>query len=161
MKLNYKFAAFIVIIGFLFGALVIAGENSADIKSEADKEDSTVTPDSSAVESPKLIAYYFHTTKRCPSCKKLEAYTDEAITAGFEDELESGILEWSAINTDSAGNEHYLKDYQLYTKSVIIQKIEDGEKGDWKNLTKVWELLGNKEKFMEYVQSEIKLYLDN
>ena len=50
--------------------------------------------------SPKVIAYYFHTTYRCSSCRKIEAYSHEAIESGFPMELKDGALQWRVIIVD-------------------------------------------------------------
>lgn len=109
----------------------------------------------------KIIAYYFHGNVRCVSCRKIEAYSKEAIDSGFADLLKSQELEWRVVNTDESENEHFLEDYQLYTKSLIIVDMHGDKQTKWKNLTKVWELLGDKAAFIKYVQDEIKAYLES
>jgi len=111
--------------------------------------------------SHKVIAYYFHGKFRCSSCKKIEAYTQEAIQGqgGFADPLKSGRMEWHVINVEDPSNEHFVKDFQLYTKSVVIVDIRDGKQKQWKNLAKVWELLYDKGTFVNYVRDEINAYL--
>jgi len=109
--------------------------------------------------APEVIAYYFHTTYRCVSCKKIEAYSREAIETGFTKELENGTLKFESINIDESDNKHFVKDYQLYTKSLVICDMKDGKQVRWKNLIKVWELVGNKDEFFKYVQDEINAYL--
>ena len=121
--------------------------------------DSTrVAPDTTA--SPhRVIAYYFHTTKRCVSCRKIEAYSQEAIETGFPEDLKSGRLVWRVVNIEEKGNEHFVKDYQLYTKSLILVDERDGKQAAWKNLPKVWEYLNDKAKFVHYVQEETRAFL--
>ncbi len=109
-------------------------------------------------ENTELIAYYFHTTRRCASCKKIEAYSREAIETGFGEALKTGELEWLVLNTDKPENKHFLEDYQLYTKSLVLSKIEDGEEKEWINLDKVWRLLGDKNSFIKYVQTEVQTF---
>ncbi len=104
----------------------------------------------------RVLAYYFHTTQRCASCRKIEAYTTEAIQTGFAPELKDGRLVFQAVNVDDKGNEHFVKDYKLYTKSVILVDERSGAQIGWKNLPKVWELLGDKEKFVRYIQGETR-----
>ncbi len=108
---------------------------------------------------PEVIAYYFHTTYRCVSCKKIEAYSKEAIESGFDEELADGTMEFYSLNTDEDENKHFRVDYQLYTKSLIICDMKDGKLVAWKNLDKVWQLIRNKDEFMKYVQDEINAYL--
>ena len=138
-------------------------EPSKATKAVATSDSSVVKPDSmaakpSAVVTHKVIAYYFHTTRRCPSCKKIEAYSDEAIRVGYADQLKAGQLEWRVINTDEPGNEHYVDYYQLYTKSLVLSHVDNGTQTKWKNLDKVWELLGDKDGFVIYVQDDIKAF---
>ncbi|MEW6052095.1 MAG: nitrophenyl compound nitroreductase subunit ArsF family protein [Candidatus Zixiibacteriota bacterium] len=121
--------------------------------SRADTGDSTVAPH-------KVVAYYFHGNVRCATCRKIEAYTKEAIDSAFTAELERGDLEWRVVNTDQDSNKHYIEEYLLYTRSVVLADIHNGEQTRWTNLDKVWLLSGAKAKFTEYIQSEVRLFLD-
>jgi hypothetical protein len=109
---------------------------------------------------PKVIAYYFHGDLRCSNCYKIEKYSKEAIGKYFAKELASGELEYKTINIDEKLNEHFVKDYKLYTKSLIISKIKDGKEVEYKNLEKVWNYLDNKEAFYNYVKEEIAKFLE-
>lgn len=173
MRHSTRLAALLVIIGLTF-ALVSAADQTPVAQSKSDSKPAGASavakaapaeagiPDSlTAVPADtlahKIIAYYFHGTRRCPSCKKIEAYSQEAVQTGFGEDLKSGKMEWRVVNTDDSPNEHYMKDYQLYTKSLVLSHIEGGKETQWKNLEKVWELLGDKEAFVKYVQDEVRL----
>ncbi|MBL7197834.1 MAG: hypothetical protein ISS47_07015 [Candidatus Omnitrophica bacterium] len=110
-------------------------------------------------EENKVIAYYFHGSFRCPTCHKLEQYSKEAIEENFKDEIAKSRLEFKTVNVEKEGNEHFVNDYQLYTKSLVISKIEDGKETQHKNLEKIWGYVRDKEKFFDYVISEIQSYL--
>lgn len=107
------------------------------------------------VKGAHVVAYYFHGTARCSTCHKLEQYSKEAIETNFIDALASGKLEFKVINVENKGNEHYASDYQLYTKSLILSLVKDGKQVKWKNLDKIWEYVGNKQRFMDYVKSGV------
>ncbi|MFH1507017.1 MAG: nitrophenyl compound nitroreductase subunit ArsF family protein [Candidatus Omnitrophota bacterium] len=107
----------------------------------------------------KIIAYYFHCNARCPTCHKMEQYTKEAIEGNFKDELANGLLVVKAVNVEEKENEHFVNDYQLYTKTLIISHVENGKEIEYKNLTKIWEYVRDKKKFFNYVTSEINNYL--
>lgn len=107
----------------------------------------------------KIIAYYFHGNARCPTCHKMEQYTKEAIEENFKDELTNGLLVVKTVNVEEKENEHFVNDYQLYTKALIISHVEDGKKIQRKNLTKIWEYVRDKKKFFNYVTTEINDYL--
>jgi hypothetical protein len=106
-----------------------------------------------------VIAYYFHTTYRCVSCRKIEAYSKLAIETAFAADLASGRLQWRMINIEDTGNEHFVKDYQLFTKSLVLSERRAGREVRWKNLPKVWELLNSEPAFVDYVQTETRAFL--
>ena len=110
-------------------------------------------------DTTRFIATYFYSNVRCPSCLTIERLTTETIKSEFKDHLDSGALEWRTINIDGEGNYHFVKDYKLYTKSVIIAELLNGEEFRWKNLPKVWELLGNEDKFSKYLKDEISAFM--
>lgn len=107
----------------------------------------------------KVIAYYLHGTFRCSTCTMLEKYSKEAIEAGFKDALASGKLEFKAVNVEDRGNEHFVNDYQIYTKSLVLALFKDGKQIKWKNLDKIWEYARNQQKFSEYVVAEVAQFL--
>jgi hypothetical protein len=112
-----------------------------------------------SAQGAHVIAYYFHGTMRCPTCRKLEQYSKEAIETNFKDALAAGKLEFKAINVEDKGNEHYNNIYQLYTKTLILSLVKDGTQIKWVNLDKIWEYVGNKQRFVEYVKNGVADYL--
>ena len=118
------------------------------------------TDNNSSVSSGnQVVAYYFHGTFRCSSCLKIEQYSREAIEKYFGNELKSGKLVYKVINVEEKGNEHFVNDYQLYTKSLILSLVKDGKEIKSGNLAKVWEYLGSRDKFYEYVKNNVDSYL--
>ena len=109
--------------------------------------------------SPRFTATYYYTNVRCPSCLTIERLTEQTIKSEFAGQLDSGLLQWRTINIDGEGNFHFVKDYNLYTKSVIISEISEGKEIRWKNLPRVWELLGNEAKFSRYLKDEIIAFM--
>jgi len=106
-----------------------------------------------------IYAYYFHGNVRCATCHKLEQYSQEAIENNFKNELASGKLLFKVINVEEKENAHFINDYQLYTKALVISRIKDGKELQSKNLTRIWELVGNKDKFLAYVKEEVANFL--
>jgi len=105
-------------------------------------------------------ALYFHTTKRCVSCRKIEAFASEAIRGGFPAEIKEGTLTLELLNVEEPQNRHFIQDYQLYTKSLVLIDTVGGKQVRWKNLARVWELLGDQQAFVRYVQDEVRGYLE-
>ena len=106
-----------------------------------------------------VVVYYFHGTIRCPTCHKLEQYSEGSIETNFKDALASGKLEFKVVNVEDKGNEHYGNDYQLYTRSLILSLVKAGKQTKWKNLDKIWEYVGNKQRFIDYVKSGVADFL--
>ncbi|MGB2601308.1 MAG: nitrophenyl compound nitroreductase subunit ArsF family protein [Candidatus Omnitrophota bacterium] len=113
-----------------------------------------------AEEASSVEVYYFHTAMRCPSCHKIQQFTEEALQEGFPEELKSGELKYQVINVEEPGNEHYVEEYGLYTKSVVLSLQKGGKEVEFKNLDKIWQLLNNKNKFVSYIQGETKSFVD-
>jgi hypothetical protein len=109
--------------------------------------------------SSTVAAYYFHGDFRCSNCYAIEQYSKEAIEKYFSEQLKTGKLTFDVINTDKAENAHYIKDYQLYTKSLVIAEFKDGKQVKWTNLTRVWDYLNDRDAFYKYVKTEIENYL--
>jgi len=118
-----------------------------------------VTRDTRGVQPHKVIIYYFHGTSRCPTCLRIEAFAREALESGLGALLGSGKLEWRVVNVDKPENTHYAQDYALVSKSLVVAEVEYGRQKRWKNLQRIWELVGDKEAFLQYVQKEVKKYL--
>jgi len=108
----------------------------------------------------KVYAYYFHGSMRCSTCHKLEQYSKEAIENNFKSELVAGKLEYKVINIEEKNNAHFVKDYQLYTKALVLSLVKDGQEIKSKNLTRIWELVSNKDKFIEYIKTELASFLE-
>ena len=140
---KHVFVVFAVLI-FLVGAAG-AAEKDADIPPERDK----------------VIVYYFHGTYRCPSCTKIEKWSYEAIKDSFPKALKEDRLLWKPVNVDKPENTHFIKEYSLFTKSLIITEVKGDQQTKWKNLDKVWRLLRDQEKFFAYVTQEVRNYMDN
>jgi len=107
-----------------------------------------------AQNDTKFFVYYLHTTGRCPTCVKMEKYTNEAIKAYFSNELKSGKIEFKVVNVEMPENEHFIKDYGLYTKSIVISEVKNGKELRWKNLDKIWTKVRDKNEFMNYIKQE-------
>jgi hypothetical protein len=107
----------------------------------------------------KVIAYYFHGNYRCYTCTKIESYSREAIEAYFADDLKTGQLEFRPVNVDEPANHHFIQDYQLHTRSLVLTLYRNNQQQKWKNLKDVWQLVRDKDRFYQYVKSETEQFL--
>ncbi len=109
-------------------------------------------------QNTKVIAYYFHGTFRCSTCQTIEKYSKEAIEQYFANELKHGTLEFSPVNVEEPGNKHFIQDYQLVTRSLVLSLMSDGKETKWKNLPNVWQLVSDRDKFFQYVKDEVEQF---
>lgn len=110
-------------------------------------------------QNSKLIAYYFHGNFRCTTCRTIEKYSGEAIEKYFSKELSTGKLKFKAVNVEEEEARHYIKDYQLFSRSLILVLCKDDKQVKWKLLKEVWTHAGDKEKFFQYVKDEVEGFL--
>jgi hypothetical protein len=116
-------------------------------------------PQGSQKDTATIVAYYFHGNFRCPNCLTIEQYSKETIEKYFTEQLKNGKLTFTVINIDHPENEHFIKDYQLYTRSLILAEFKNGKQVRWTNLEKVWNYINNRDAFYNYVKTEIEKYL--
>jgi hypothetical protein len=102
----------------------------------------------------RLEVFYFHRTLRCQSCLNMEAFTAEAAQC-FSAEQDTGRLHFRAINLDDENDRPFEQDYALEFSSVVLSRRVNGQEVAWTNLPSVWELVGDKQNFIAYVETEI------
>ena len=142
----------------LLSASVIAAEDIVEVL----PGDTTRVVEADSVEaqgSDQFVIYYLHMNRRCMTCEKLEKYSEEAVSTGFTEQLRDSSIVWRVVNFEEEGNEHFAKDYQLYSQSLIVSKVRDGKETEWKSLDKIWQLVGDKDEFIAYVLTEVKDFM--
>ncbi len=109
----------------------------------------------------KVIAYYFHGSFRCQTCRLLEKYSKDAIETKFQEAIRAGKLEFKVVNVEARGNEHFASTYQLYSKALVISLVKDGQEVRHKNLDKIWQFTSSKQKFIDYVTAEVNEFMED
>jgi hypothetical protein len=142
-KMQLRIMAAILIVA---GMMIPASVNAVTTTRAADME-------------PKVIAYYFHTDKRCTTCRRIEEYSQEAIRDGFPDALQNGKLEIRLVNLDRPENRHFIREYKLTSASLVLVEKVNGKETKWTNLRLVWQLTGRKQAFLNYVRKELGQFL--
>ncbi|GMW03356.1 MAG: hypothetical protein AMXMBFR84_44900 [Candidatus Hydrogenedentota bacterium] len=110
--------------------------------------------------STRLIVYYFSQGKECITCEHIPQYARETLETHFAAELKSGVIVWREIDVDNPANEHYIDQYGLFTKSIVLEQVMDSQPIQWENLDRVWDYVYDKERFVEYMRAAIRKKLD-
>jgi hypothetical protein len=106
-----------------------------------------------------VVVTYFTTDVRCKSCRTIESLSRQAIDEGFPDEVSRGSVVFRVLNTDRPENEHFVDDYEITNKTVIVSHLTDGKESEWINRQDVWLLLNEPDKFLAYVREPVNRFL--
>ncbi len=113
-----------------------------------------------AKKAPKdrVVAMYFHRTQRCPTCKKMGSYTEEAIKTGFAKQLKARTVEFHYIDFQNKKNAPFTKAYKVTGPALIVARVADGKVAEYKDLKDIWANVADKKAFMKYVQAHVTAY---
>ena len=171
MSMKPKQILAIVLIVFVVGSLAyMIGKESRTNPVTEDFPDNTAPPSQQAAkennlqdaeQDTQLIVYYFHGDVRCSTCHKLETYAKETLETYFADELAAKEVIWKAVNIDEAQNKHFVQDYELYAKTVVLSMVAKGQELRWENLDRIWQEISDKQGYLEYVRNSIVKFLED
>lgn len=147
------FGLLFLAVGAHFSGL--GGEKSVAAAPVAAKDSRAPAPETKA-PPVKLVVYYFHTTARCYTCRLIENYSAETVHQRFAAETGAGKIEWRTVNVQEPANRHFIRKYQLFTKSVVVVRLENGEEVKHKVLNDTWNLVDRKPAFQSYVEREVR-----
>jgi len=77
----------------------------------------------------------------------------------FSKELNDYIMEFKVVDVDATGNDHVVKDFGLYTKSIVITEQAGDRAVRFKVLSGIWEYIRNEEKLKRYIRDEVKTFI--
>ncbi len=146
-------AALAILVAASTAYLIVGGDRRAAETAAAEEKRPM---DESKKTGMKTVVYYFHTAYRCYSCQKIEDLTARAIREGFSREIAEGSVAWRPVNIDLPENRHFIDDFKLFTKSVVVENVDGGKRVRWKNLARIWELLRDESGFTNYIRAEVE-----
>jgi hypothetical protein len=103
-----------------------------------------------------VVAFYFHTNKRCTTCRNMEAWTGEALRSAFP----GGEVGWRTVNFEEPEHAHYADEFELITSSVVLVRYADGARRDWEVLDEAWDLVGDRAEFQAYVTRIARAFVE-
>jgi len=124
-----------------------------------DAASGSTTGDSATTAANEVVLYYFHGTHRCKTCRSMEAFTQEALETKFKKQLETGALQWKVLNMEEPENEHFTKDFELVSSSLVLVELNGGDVVRHEVLQDAWKLVRDEPRFIEYVQESVNEYL--
>ncbi len=115
--------------------------------------------DEPQVKPDRVIVMYFHRTERCPTCKLMGSYSEEAVKKGFAEQLKDGSAQFRMIDFEKKENSAIAKAYRITGPALIVAKITDQQVEKFKDLEEIWTKVREKPKFIDYVQDHVKTFL--
>ena len=107
----------------------------------------------------QVMVLYFHRTQRCPTCKRIGALGEAAITKGFPSELKSKTVEYRLVDFHNKKNTKLASQYKIKGPTLVLLNVFDGKVVSWTPMPKVWQLVGKPEAFHAYVRDGVAKYL--
>ena len=107
----------------------------------------------------QVIVFYFHDDNHCEACERVEQFSREAVES-FPDAVRDGLLEWRKVNRVLPENEHYVRQFQLVTQTIVVAEFHDGRMTAFRILDDVLNRHENREAFVSYLQEPIRDYLE-
>lgn len=150
-----------IIAGILLGFVVIAlatiavrGRSGDGGAAAAPGQDGAPAAASAppATAAGRLVAFYFHGAKRCQSCNSIERLTREALQA----EVAGGRIEIRSVDVDEPAQAHFVDDFQLTMRTVVLAEERAGRIGRWRRLDECWDRFGDAAGFTAYVRSSLE-----
>lgn len=81
------------------------------------------TPDNNNVEGEKTEVYYFHNTRRCPTCMAIEKETKKVLKEQpYADAKENGDLVFKSYNAENSANKKLVEKLGVTGSALIVVK---------------------------------------
>jgi hypothetical protein len=106
----------------------------------------------------RVVAMYFHRTKRCPTCQKMGSYAEEAVAAGYPQQLKDGRVAFYSVDFQDPRNGALVKRYGISGPALVLAKVVSNEVVDSRKLTDIWAKAPDKRAFLAYVQENLAAY---
>lgn len=102
----------------------------------------------------RLVAFYFHGNKRCDACNSIERLT----RAAMKPDTDAGTVEIRSINVDDPAHAHFVTDFALAVRTVVLAEEVGGRYPRWKRLDECWSRYEEPEDFTAYLQANLQAF---
>ncbi|MCX6791707.1 MAG: nitrophenyl compound nitroreductase subunit ArsF family protein [Candidatus Gottesmanbacteria bacterium] len=109
----------------------------------------------SVAPAEKIEVVHFHGTQQCWSCITVGEYALTTIKDKFPEEYRSGKIIYKDINGELPENKEIVLKYQARGSSLFINTVKNTQDNIQEEI-KVWYLVNDKEKFIEYFEGRLK-----
>ena len=121
-------------------------QDQATASSEAGIAATPVSLDAKLAKT-QFSAVYFHAPHRCPTCRKIESFSHEALTP----EIEAGSVAWQIADYTADINASLVDQFKVFTSTIVLVEVQDGKVVRWKNLEEVWNYTSDHADFTAFI----------
>jgi len=114
-----------------------------------------------ALPDDGVVVYYFHGNKRCMTCNKMEALAAEVIYDQFGERLRDGSVVFKIVNIETDQTRHFVEDFEMTNRCVVMQERRDGQDADWRRLDEVWAKISDDDEYTAYIAENLDACLDH
>lgn len=82
-------------------------------------------------DADRVEVLYFHTDRRCITCKSIEKFTEELVEKEFAKELKSGVLVFKKVNISDAKNKGIASRYEVSWSSLFVNNWKDKKESSY------------------------------
>jgi hypothetical protein len=111
----------------LFIALVLIIASCNQGKENKEEKENKTTEEIAANPNLKLQVYYFHSTRRCPTCNSIEDNMIKLLDKEYATEMEEGIIAFKSINIDDEESQAIVEKHEIYGSSLLLIGINNGK----------------------------------
>lgn len=102
-----------------------------------------------------ILVTYFSSDVRCISCKTIEQLAHASVDRLQENPELGGRIRFQTLNIDRPENQHFISDYELSFKTVVVSHTDPEGKLHWTKLDKVWQLTTDPDAFHTLIETEV------
>jgi hypothetical protein len=156
---NGKLVLRFVLLAFVAAAIATMFLRDRTASSGQAAPAAAAAPGKPAQSGATFVAYYFHTTRRCRTCKLIEAQALETVQSRFAAELRQGRLRWEAVNIEEMGNDRYAADFGVTGSTLVMAEVKGGRPLRFEKLEQVWRFVNQKPAFVDYLQGAVASFM--
>jgi thiol-disulfide isomerase/thioredoxin len=154
-----RVVAVAVVVGLMgvMSQMLAAADSAAKTGTDATKAKAAAKA-KAVTPADRVVVMYFHRTQRCPTCRRMGAYSEEAVKKGFAKDVKKGVVEFHYIDFQDEKNAAYAKGYKVTGPTLVVAQIVGNKVKGYKNLEEIWEKNGDKDEFLKYVRDNVVAY---
>ncbi len=137
--------------------VLLAADSAAKSDADATKAKAAAKAQP-AVPADRVVIMYFHRTQRCPTCRRMGSYSEEAVLKGFTKQIKQRKIEFYSVDFQDEANADVTNGYQVAGPTLIVAQVVGNKVKHYKNLTEIWTKNGDKDEFLKYVRDNVADY---